>query len=150
MTSKFPLVFAVSLGISFPLLLSVFGVGGWLHNQALEDELEQLRYEQSVLSLTVQSLEEQRTLMGEPDALRDAAFKYGYQSEGEAVYFFEDNQESAPQASDSVLPASSRELSFTGLPTFMVFLIALAFSTILTVCYAFVASRHEKHNEKNT
>lgn len=136
MTRKFPLIFALSLAISFPLLLSVFGEGGFLHNQALRKEIERLRYSQQVLSLQVDSLTMQRERMGERDAIQDAAFKYGYQREGEQVFYFDLGDEAFAMAAPLTAGEPYSRPSFEGLPTIFVFLMALALSTLLTVCYA--------------
>ncbi|ADY13175.1 septum formation initiator family protein [Sphaerochaeta globosa] len=146
MTRKFPLIFTLSLGISFPLLLSVFGKGGFLHNQALRTEIERLRYSQQVLSLQVDSLQEQRELMGGRDALRDAAFKYGYQTEGEQVFYFENGGEDAALDIPITAPAPSGRLSFEGLSSLIVFFMALAFSSLLTVCYALLKRKRRKRS----
>ncbi len=134
MTRKFPLIFAVSLVLSFPLLLSVFAEGGFLHNQALRKEIERLRYSQQVLSLQVDSLSRQRERMGERDAIQDAAFKYGYQREGERVFYFNLEDEHAISGQSVAAVQGAARPAFTGLPTFWVFLMALAFSTLFTVC----------------
>lgn len=136
MTRKFPLIFALSLAISFPLLLSVFGEGGFLHNQALRKEIERLRYSQQVLSLQVDSLTMQRERMGERDAIQDAAFKYGYQREGEQVFYFDLDDEALAMAAPVTAGEPYSRPSFKGLPTIFVFLMALALSTLLTICYA--------------
>ncbi|MFA5698238.1 MAG: septum formation initiator family protein [Sphaerochaeta sp.] len=74
--------------LTFLLFLAIFGEGGYLHNQALSQQIEQLSYNQNLLNLQIQALQRQESLMDKEDALRDAAFKYGYQSEGEVVYYF--------------------------------------------------------------
>lgn len=141
MTRKLPLIFALSLVISFSLFLSVFGEGGFLHNQALRKEIEQLRYADQMLSLQVESLKTQRNLMGGRDALQDAAFKYGYQSEGEQVYYFD--LEGKSDALEAPIAAAKPVQGpfFEGLSTLYVFFMALAFATVLTVSYALFECR---------
>ncbi|NLK13580.1 MAG: hypothetical protein GX313_02335 [Spirochaetales bacterium] len=73
---------------TFLLLLAIFGQGGYLHNRALKAEIQRLSYNQNLLRIQIQALERQESQMDKEDALRDAAFKYGYQSEGEVVYYF--------------------------------------------------------------
>jgi cell division protein FtsB len=146
MTRKIPLIFALSLGISFPLLLAFAGKGGYLHNNSLRSEIEQLRYEEEVLTLQVQSLSDQKEQMGSSDALRDAAFKYGYQSDGEKVYYFVD------AAQDGTEQGRTQERygkapQFEGLPTLVLFALALAFSSLATVCYAVLEKRWRRPYE---
>lgn len=146
MTRKIPLIFALSLGISFPLLLSFAGKGGYLHNRSLSAEIDQLRYEQEVLTLQVQSLSDQKQQMGSSDALRDAAFKYGYQSDGEKVYYFVDAEE---DHSDQIRTQAryGHSPQFEGLPTIMIFSVALAFSSLGTLCYALLEKRWRRRYE---
>ncbi|NLZ76558.1 MAG: hypothetical protein GX911_01125 [Spirochaetales bacterium] len=82
---------------TFLLLLAIFGRGGYLHNRALEAEIQRLSYHQNLLRIQVQALERQEARMDKEDALRDAAFKYGYQSEGEVVYYFPPEEREAPE-----------------------------------------------------
>ncbi|MDD3056916.1 MAG: septum formation initiator family protein [Sphaerochaeta sp.] len=146
MTRKIPLIFALSLGISFPLLLAFAGKGGYLHNKSLMTEIEQLRYEQEVLTLQVQSLSDQKEQMGSRDALRDAAFKYGYQSDGEKVYYFVDSEEE----SNDQIRAQTRygnTPQFEGWPTQVIFALALGISSLGTVCYALLEKRWRRPYE---
>ncbi len=145
MTRKFLFVFAISLVLSFPLMLSVFGEGGFLHNQALRREIETLRYSQQVLSLQVDSLKNQRDRMGERDAIQDAAFKYGYQSEGEQVFYFDLEEDDASLPAPVATGTQAALPSFAGLSTTLVFLLALAFSTLLAVCYILLVGKRRKN-----
>ncbi len=74
--------------LTFILLLAIFGQGGYLHNRALTQEIQRLSYNENLLRIQIQALERQEAQMEKEDALRDAAFKYGYQSEGEVIYYF--------------------------------------------------------------
>ncbi|MGE4454117.1 MAG: septum formation initiator family protein [Sphaerochaeta sp.] len=146
MTRKIPLVFAFSLVFTFSLLMAVFGSGGFLHNQALKAEIERLTYEQSILSMQVESLERQRDEATSVDALKDAAFKYGYQSEGEQVYYFshEEEEYSVQEGQPRVLEDGKQKLAFVGIPTIWVALASLVISSLITLCYAKMRSRYER------
>lgn len=89
MTRKILIIFALTGAISYLILLSWAGEGGYLHNQALKAEIERLRYADEMLALEVDSLTEQQRQMSGPDAIKDAAFKYGYLEEGEEVFYFD-------------------------------------------------------------
>ncbi len=134
MTRKFPLVFTLSLGISFFLLLGFFGRGGYLHNQELKKELEQKKYHTQVLSLQVESLSRQKTEATSQDALKDAAFKYGYQKEGEQVFYFsfDDQDDDIPVQKPNIMVETKY---FSGIRPMYLFLIALAISTLIAVCF---------------
>ncbi len=146
MTRKIPLVFAFSLVFTFSLLMAVFGSGGFLHNQALKTEIARLTYEQSILSLQVESLQNQRDEATSVDALKDAAFKYGYQSEGEQVYFFSDegDEESSLKRQEKEPGMRDQKLSFVGIPTIWIALASLVISSVITLCYGKIRSRYER------
>lgn len=144
MTRKLLLAFVISLCLSFPLLQAVFGNGGFLHNKALRQEIERLQYAQEVLSLRVQSLERQREMMSSSDALKDAAFKYGYQTEGEAVFYFDPSlREAEVLRSVDTLPVATNP-TFKGIAVGWIFLMALAFSGLITLCYALIAHKRRE------
>ncbi|HPK64110.1 MAG TPA: septum formation initiator family protein [Sphaerochaeta sp.] len=98
---------------TFLLLLAVFGQGGYLHNRALEAEIQRLSYNQNLLQIQIQALERQEAQMGKEDALRDAAFKYGYQSEGEVVYYFPLEERESPDILED-RPIEGRREYFEG------------------------------------
>jgi cell division protein FtsB len=145
MTRKFLLVFTLSLVLSFPLMLSVFGEGGFLHNQALRREIERLKYSQQVLSLQVDSLKNQQDRMGERDAIQDAAFKYGYQSEGEQVFYFNLEEDDASLQVPVTASAQPALPAFAGLSIPLILFMALAFSTLLAVCYTLLVRKRRKN-----
>ncbi len=127
--------------------MAVFGNGGFLHNRALKTEIERLSYEQTVLSLQVDSLERQREEATSEDALRDAAFKYGYQSEGEQVYYFVDEENgSISHENKKILTfESGGTLGFTGIPTIYLALASLVMATLITLCYAWMLKKRRRH-----
>ena len=89
MTRKILTIFGLTGAISYLILLSFAGKGGYLHNQALKEEIQRLAYADELLALEVDSLAAQRSQMQSPDAIKDAAFKYGYLEEGETVFYFD-------------------------------------------------------------
>ncbi|MGE4583358.1 MAG: septum formation initiator family protein [Sphaerochaeta sp.] len=143
MTRKLAVVFALSLCLCFPILLAFVGKDGYLHNQALRREIASLRYEDEVLSLQVQSLQQQRNQMNSDDALRDAAFKYGYQSEGEQVYYF-DEKHLEPPLRGITSPVVGHAPIFPGFSWPYVLLTALGISSLFTVSYGIFAYRWRK------
>jgi cell division protein FtsB len=148
MTRKIAVLFTLSLVISFFLMLGFLGKQGFLNNMYLKQELEGVRYKKDVLSLQVDSLKSQQSELLSGEGLKDAAFKLGYQSEGEQVYYFSDEIPSSGNTAKSVSPESPRKKPFTGIPVFWVFLLALAFSFVLTVSYYFVANRRIYNNDE--
>ncbi len=149
MTRKIPLLFAFSLVFIFSLLMAVFGNGGYLHNRALKAEIERFSYEQTVLSLQVDSLKRQREEATSEDALRDAAFKYGYQIEGEQVYYFSDEENGSLSHEDGKILTfeSGGSLAFAGIPTIYLALASLVIASFITLCYAWMQKRRRQMYE---
>ncbi|MFA6784959.1 MAG: septum formation initiator family protein [Sphaerochaeta sp.] len=148
MTRKTLIIFALSTIIAYPLFLGVFGPSGYFHNRQVSQKLSNLGYEQEVLSLQVQSLEEQKKQMSSADALKDAAFRFGYQSDGEQVYYFPDEHELDVQSKGAYHEGKPVETgTFEGLSQAWIVLITLAFSLLLTVSYVFVSHRSDSKNE---
>jgi cell division protein FtsB len=143
MTRKIPLLFAFSLVFIFSLLMTVFGIGGILHNRALKTEISRLSHEQTMLSIQVDSLKRQRDEASSGDALKDAAFKYGYQSEGEQVYYFIDEEQDSSSYEDRILrtfePGGS--LGFSGIPTIYLALASLVMAAMITLCYWWIQKK---------
>ncbi|MXI86234.1 FtsB family cell division protein [Sphaerochaeta halotolerans] len=146
MTRKIPLLFTFSLVFIFSLLMAVFGTGGYLHNRALQDEIARLSYEETILSLQVDSLERQRNEATSEDALRDAAFKYGYQSEGEQVYYFIDEEEGSlsHENRDMLIVESAQSPAFTGIPTIYLALASLCMASLITLCYTWMKKQRRR------
>ena len=146
MTRKFPLLFTISLGFIFFLLLGLVGKGGYFHNQSLKAEIEERRYQTEVLALQVESLQKQRSEALSQDALKDAAFKYGYQREGEQVFYFQlDEEEDLIQMGNP--PPLVQTSQFTGIRVTYIFLIALVISTTITVCFMLLTRRKGGSND---
>jgi cell division protein FtsB len=143
MTRKIPLLFAFSLVFIFSLLMTVFGIGGILHNRALKTEISRLSHEQTMLSIQVDSLKRQRDEASSGDALKDAAFKYGYQSEGEQVYYFIDEEQDSNSYEDRIPrtfePGGS--LGFSGIPTIYLALASLVMAAMITLCYWWIQKK---------
>ncbi len=141
MTRKIPIVFALSLGFTFSILLAVVGEGGYLHNRALRKEIARLTYEQSSLSLQVDSLKQQREEATKVDALKDAAFKYGYQSEGEQVYYFSMDDQDMSSDVPQVSVTTNNQKIFSGIRTIYIACISLGIALIISVWYGWIGKR---------
>jgi len=135
MTSKLGHIFIFMSILTYFILLGLLGEEGYLHSRAMRRELETLRQRQEVLNLQVEALEKQKELMSSQDALKDAAFRFGYQGEGEQVFYFTngDSQEQARHAKPSLSDTDGR--TFEGLSKPWVALIALAFSLLFTLVW---------------
>lgn len=148
MTRKIAIIFTLSLGISFFILIGILGKQGFLRNLTLKKELEALRYKNEVVNLQVESLKRQQSELKSGEGLRDAAFKLGYQSEGEQVYYFSDDGELQTDDRVSSLPPEQKGRPFLGIPAFWVFLMALAFSLLFTVSFAIAAYRRKQSDDE--
>jgi cell division protein FtsB len=148
MTRKIAVIFTLSLVISFFLLLGTLGKQGFLNNLYLKQELGAVRYKKDVLSLQVESLKRQQSELQSGGGLRDAAFKLGYQSEGEQVYYFSDEMPETVKTEKTVSSKSPERKTFRGFSILSVFLLALAFSFVLVVSYYFVANRRIYYNDE--
>jgi hypothetical protein len=149
MTRKLPAVFALSLGISFFLLLGILGKQGLLCNMSLEQELESVRYRKEMIALQVDSLKAREAEIGSIDGLRDAALRLGYRTEGDQVYYFADGEgEPLRLAVPDADPSGSRPVRFEGLPVSTIFFAALAFSLLFTIFLMIVAHRRSERNDE--
>jgi len=138
MTRKILILFSLTGAISYLILLSWAGNGGYLHNRALKAEIERLRYADELLALEVDSLAEQQRQMQGPDAIKDAAFKYGYLEEGEQVFYFDLPPDDVRQSSPRYAP---RRPSFEGIARWKLALIAIAIASAVSVLAAFMCRR---------
>ncbi|MCK9547506.1 MAG: hypothetical protein M0Q37_03235 [Sphaerochaeta sp.] len=109
-----------------------------MHNRALKAEIERLRYADELLALEVDSLAEQQRQMQGPDAIKDAAFKYGYLEEGEQVFYFDLPPDDVRQSSPRYAP---RRPSFEGVARWKLALIAIAIASAVSVLAAFMCRR---------
>ena len=148
MTRKIAIIFTLSLGISFFVLIGILGKQGFLRNLTLKQELEALRYKNEVVNLQVESLKRQQAELQSGEGLRDAAFKLGYQSEGEQVYYFSDEGELQTDNRGSSRLPEQKGRPFSGIPAFWVFLMALAFSFLFTVSFAIAANRRKQSDDE--
>ena len=145
MTRKLGLIFTFTLILAYFILLGLLGEEGFLHARSITQELEILQHEKEVLLLQVDSLEQQKRLMSSQDALKDAAFRYGYQGEGEQVFYFADEgQEDTVQQGQDVLSNPAKG-TFTGFSKLWIALMALVFSTIFTVVWGIGAQRRDRY-----
>ncbi|HPZ15442.1 MAG TPA: septum formation initiator family protein [Sphaerochaeta sp.] len=140
MTRKILTIFGLTGAISYLILLSFAGKGGYLHNQALKEEIQRLAYADELLALEVDSLAAQRSQMQSPDAIKDAAFKYGYLEEGETVFYFD-----LPPEEVTIKPTryTAQRPSFEGLATPYIVLLSLLNALIVTVAVV-AMTRHRR------
>jgi cell division protein FtsB len=141
MTRKITAIFIVTFAISFTLMLSYAGKGGYLHNKALKKEVLALQRATNRLGLEVESLTGQRLELEEGDAIRDAAFKYGYQSAGEQVFYFDIDDE-APLVVDPTYEV--HRPAFEGLKMWKILLIAVTISLGVTSLVSAILFRLQK------
>ncbi len=133
MTRQLGLIFALSMIIAYFILLGLLGEEGFFHARAMRQELQALRQREEMLLLQVDSLQQQKERMSSQDALKDAAFRFGYQEEGEQVFYFTDEGEGELEAQGNGETAQVQRKPFKGLPKPWVALIALAFSSLCTL-----------------
>lgn len=135
MTRKLSIIFSISSIIAYFILLGLLGEEGFFHARSIRGELQALRQKQEVLVLQVDSLEQQKELMSSQDALKDAAFRFGYQVEGEQVFYFTEEKEGdhARQGESSFSPTKTK--AFTGFSKAWIALMALAFSCLFTLVW---------------
>ena len=122
---------------------SIFGSGGLLHNRALEKAVKQLAYQNEVLALQTQGLQNQKQSMTGSDALKDAAFRYGYQSEGEQVYYFEQSDGKSVIANPAPTVADFKKPSFDGLSNLIIAALTLCVSLVITLSYAIILRKRK-------
>ncbi|AEV28310.1 septum formation initiator [Sphaerochaeta pleomorpha str. Grapes] len=148
MTRKIAIIFTLSLGISFFILLGILGKQGFFRNLSLKQELEAIRYKNEVINLQVESLKRQESELQSGEGLKDAAFKLGYQSEGEQVYYFSDEGAGQTEGKASPYRSEQKQRTFLGFSVFWIFIIALAFSLLFTVFFVFAANRRKQINDE--
>ncbi|MFA5446965.1 MAG: septum formation initiator family protein [Sphaerochaeta sp.] len=141
-TRKILLVFALTAAFMYLILLAWAGKGGYLHNKALKEEVERLRYQSEVLALEVDALEQQRQQMGSADAIKDAAFKYGYQVEGEQVFYFDDLP--PEERFDSTTRLDVRRPAFEGIPQLKILLISFVGAFITALAALLILRRRRR------
>lgn len=145
MTRKLSLIFTFSMILAYFILVGLLGQEGFLHATAKRGGLEDLRQRQEVLLLQVDSLEQQKELMSSQDALKDAAFRFGYQMEGEQVFYFTDEGEDdhTQQGEDPI--SKMNTLTFSGFSKSWIALMALVFSSLFTIIWGKWVQRRDRH-----
>ena len=145
MTRKIGLLFTFSMILAYFILLGLLGEEGFLHAQSIKREMEALRQEKEVLLLQVDSLEQQKRLMSSQDALKDAAFRFGYLAEGEQVFYFSDEADDMGVKENTDNFSTTKNRTFSGFSKPWVALIALVFSTIFTVVWYIKVLRRDSN-----
>lgn len=144
MTRKIGLLFIFTMILAYFTLLGLLGEEGFLHARSIKREMEVLRQEKEVLLLQVDSLEQQKKLMSSQDALKDAAFRFGYLAEGEQVFYFSDEADDMAVHESDGNAAKLKPRTFSGFSKFWIALFALVFSTIFTVGWYIRVQRRDR------
>lgn len=142
---KLGLIFTFSIIVVYFTLLGLLGEEGLLHARSMRRDLEHLHQRQEILVLQVDSLEQQNKLMSSQDALKDAAFRFGYQMEGEQVFYFTDEEDGDYGHQEANTPSISESQIFSGFSKPWIALMALAFSVVFTIGWAIVSQRRDRH-----
>lgn len=142
-TKKVVLLLILCTIVAYFILLGLVGEDGYVRSRSLRAELETLRQRQEVLLLQVDSLSQQSELMSSQDALKDAAFRFGYQEEGEQVFYFSENSEGEGEYAGQGVFVPKKGNLFGGLAKRWILLIALVFSSLFTLIYAVLNTRRK-------
>ena len=142
---KVSVIFTLSLIVTYFILLGLWGEDGFFHARSLRGELEVLRQREEILQLQVDSLQQQRDHMTSQDALKDAAFRFGYQEKGEQVFYFENGGETEPRHEGQTPLLATASQVFPGLSKLWIALMALAFSSLITIVWTIVTKRRVRH-----
>ncbi|MDD7201981.1 MAG: hypothetical protein PUH55_09165 [Spirochaetales bacterium] len=108
------------------------GTHGLTYIMAMRNEVSELAYEAQQKQVQVDALLARKQSMAEGEGVQDAAFKLGYQREGEQVYFFDQPGLQEP------VPASAREARvshYVHLPLWANALIALAAALLSVILF---------------
>ncbi|MDY0288017.1 MAG: septum formation initiator family protein [Sphaerochaeta sp.] len=141
MTRKLHVIFVLSIIVAYFILLGLFGEEGYLHARSVRSELELLSRREEALRLQVDSLEQQKRQMTTQDALKDAAFRFGYQQQGEQVFYFASDGVAEPLQQGQSSVAHQEKQPFPGFAKRWIALMALAFSSVLTLVWGILANR---------
>jgi len=131
MTRKKWMASAFIFLITLLLLEICIGTHGLTYIYAMRQEVRELAYEQQK-QVQVDALLSRSQSMAAGEGVQDAAFKLGYQREGEQVYFFDQPglQEPVP-----VVAAKARVSHYVHLPLWANALIALAVALLSVVLF---------------
>ncbi|MFA6775655.1 MAG: septum formation initiator family protein [Sphaerochaetaceae bacterium] len=144
MTRKSLALFVISFFVSLTLLSLFIGEQGFFYTRAMKKHVDELEYKKAALQAQVDSLEEQSKRLSEGEGLKDAAFKLGYQSEGEQVFYFADDSPSRAVQPEAEERAPSSDFSYFYLPLWALALLALFISFGIVLLYAKRMGRRER------
>ncbi len=145
MIRKVSVFFTLSLIVAYFVLLGLLGEEGFFQARSIRRDLELLKQKEEILSLQIDSLQQQKEHMTSQDALKDAAFRFGYQEEGEQVFYFENGGEvESPQQGQAPLSSQEKQV-FSGFAKHWIALMALAFSSLSTVVWTVVTKRRVRY-----
>lgn len=132
MTRKKWMASAFIFLITLLLLEICIGTHGLTYISAMRQEVRGLAYEAQQKQVQVDALLSRSQSMAAGEGVQDAAFKLGYQREGEQVYFFDQPglQEPVP-----VVAAKARVSHYVHLPLWANALIALAVALLSVVLF---------------
>lgn len=142
---KIGLLFTFSIIILYFTLLGLLGEEGLLRARSKRRDLEVLRQRQEFLVLQVNALEQQNKLMSSQDALKDAAFRFGYQMEGEQVFYFTDEGEDEYGHQEEKNISQGESQTFSGFSKLWIALMALASSVVFTIVWTIGVQRRDRH-----
>lgn len=126
-------IWAIGLAVSivmFGVLQILVGSHGIPYLVSLHQEVSDLRYEAKRKELQVEALKEQEANSLQGEGVEDAAFRLGYQQEGEQVYFFD--KEEVPELPPAAIEAKPSYHAFS-LSWWMNLAIALAVGLLVVV-----------------
>jgi len=135
MTRKFLAIFSITFAVSLLFSVLFFGEHGFFYQKALKRQINDLEYQQEKLQVEVDGLKDQNNRKTSGEGLKDAAFKLGYKSEGEQIYFFTDDVP-AKQDEPSNERHTDQDYAYFWLPLWALVLISLVMAIIVMLLYA--------------
>ena len=135
MTRKYALLFVVIIIFVLSILEGLLGTQGYFVNQELSRAVSEEHFLRDAMALEVESLQKRLDAIWDEDELRDNALKLGYSVTGDTVFHFSDLQEHEMTNLVSEKPASrnSTDMTFKGLPLWLLFSISVVLSGVLEI-----------------
>lgn len=133
MTRKNIAITIISFSIIALFLNLLVGPRGVTYLCTIKKEVKSLEREKAELQSKVESLSIEKENLSQGEGVNDAAFKLGYQKEGEQVYYFP-NQEQEKQSDDAILDSSVEEGgkgNYFQLPQWLIMVISLVISLVI-------------------
>ncbi len=137
--------FIVVTIVTYFILLGLLGNEGFFHARSVKDTLDLLKEREATLLMEIELLEYQKNHMSSEDGLKDAAFRFGYQLEGEKVFYFVNDGEPEQVPPKETPHTPEKKQSFTGFSKPLIALMALAFSSLFTVLWYIGIKRRDSN-----